>query len=924
MEENNISFGKRPKNPLRKRVLRDLRREWKRYLMIFAMLVVTIGFVSGMYVANNSMMTSLDKNAEKFSRESGHFELSVKADSELTAAIETGETADVVAALKEKAYAEAEDEVTEAVDEKLEENVREQVENGIRDSVTAAVDQQLKAAEAMGVKTDSAQRQKTIDEAFDTAMSENYDKAVEEALEKAFDSDEYRDALSDAMDEAKKEIDKTIDEKYTELADRYELNEKTDPVPVKLHELFCKEQEERISSADSEADGKIRVYAERKEVDKYDILKGEAPQNDHEIMIDRMHADNAGIKVGDTIYVGGADFTVSGLGAFTDYTTLYENNTDTMFDALTFDVGMTTDEGFERIGGAVRYFYAYVFNKAPEDKFEEKKLSDDFLKSLITQTAAADKETEIKDFVPAYANNAINFAADDMGSDKSMGGVLLYILVAVLAFICAVTINTALEKEASVIGTLRASGFTKGELVRYYMSAPVLVIAAAAIIGNILGYTCMKNVIVNMYYNSYSLPAYETVWTPDAFLKTTVVPVIIMLVINFVVITRKLKLSPLRFLRHDLKKTRRKKAVRLPKWKFFARFRMRVFLQNIPNYIMMFVGICFIMLLLSMAVGMPETLDYYKNEMPNMMVAKEQVILTSTEDEDGNTIKTSAEGAEPFSMTSLERKTEGYKEEVSVYGVEMGSRYFSLDNDFFTGSAEDEVYISKAYADKFGIEKGDEIVLEEKFENVDYTWKVYDIYDNSSGVAVYMSGERFNKVFDRDEGSFTGYLSDTHIDDIDEKYIAKTITVDDLLKAANQLDHSMGGYMVYFQYVCVIVAAIILYLLTKIIIEKNERSISMVKILGYENGEIASLYLVTTAIVVFVTEFLAIFIGYNAMKAAWKMMLMSMGGYFEFIIPFSGFVKEFLMVFIAYLIISIIDFIRIKHIPKVLALKNVE
>ena len=254
----------------------------------------------------------------------------------------------------------------------------------------------------------------------------------------------------------------------------------------------------------------------------------------------------------------------------------------------------------------------------------------------------------------------------------------------------------------------------------------------------------------------------------------------------------------------------------------------------------------------------------------------------------------------------------------------MGSRYFSLDDDFFNSSADDEVYISKAYADKFGIEKGDEIVLEEKFENVDYTWKVYDIYDNSSGVAVYMPGERFNKIFDRDEGSFTGYLSDSHIDDIDEKYIAKTITADDLLKVANQLDHSMGDYMVYFQYVCVIVAAIILYLLTKIIIEKNERSISMVKILGYENGEIASLYLVTTAIVVFITEFLAIFIGYNAMKAAWKVMLMSMGGYFEFIIPFSGFVKEFLMVFIAYLIISIIDFTRIKHIPKVLALKNVE
>ncbi|WP_037297141.1 ABC transporter permease [Ruminococcus flavefaciens] len=921
--ENNISFGARPKNPLRRRILRDLRREWKRYLMIFAMLVVTIGFVSGMYVANNSMLTSLNENADKFNRESGHFELSAKADDELIAAIETGETADVVAALKERAYSEAEDEVTDAVKEKLEENVRGQVEKGMRDSVTAAVDEQLKAAEAMGMKADEAQRQQTIDEAFDAAMSENYDKAVEDALAKAYESEEYTDALSDAMDEAKKEIDKTIDEEYTELADRYKLNEKTEPVPVKVYELFCKEQDEK-RSADGEAKGKIRVYSERDKVNRYDILSGEAPKNDREIMIDRMHADNAGIKVGDTIYVGRADFTVSGLCGFSDYTTLFENNTDTIFDAITFDVGMTTDEGFERVGGAVRYVYAYIYKEEPGDVFAEKEQSEGFLKSLITQTASAEKENEIKDFVPAYLNHAITFAPNDFGNDKAMGGVLLYILVAVLAFISAVTINTTLDKEASVIGTLRASGFTKGELVRYYMSAPVIVVAAAAIVGNILGYTCMKKLVVAMYYNSYSLPAYRTIWTSEAFLKTTIIPVIIMLVINFVVITRKLKLSPLRFLRHDLKKVRRKKAVRLPEWKFFARFRMRVFLQNIPNYIMMFVGICFIMLMLSMAVGMPATLKYYQDSMTDMMIAKEQMVLISSEDDDGNTIKTSVEGAEPFSMTALERREDNSEEEVSVYGTEQGSRYIGLSDDYFSGAADDEVYISTSYAEKFGVEKGDTIVLSEKYENVDYTWKVYDVYDYPAGIAVFMPNDRFNEIFDREEGSFSGYLSDNHIDDIDEKYIAKTITADDILKAARQLDHSMGSYMLYFQYVCVIVAAIILYLLTKIIIEKNERSISMVKILGYENGEISSLYLVTTAIVVFVTEFLAIFIGYQAMKVVWKIMLSKLGGYFAFVMPFSGFVKEFLLVFAAYLIITVFDFIRIKKIPKVLALKNVE
>ena len=76
MQENKLSFGKPPKNPLNKRVWRDILRDWKRYLIIFVMLVVTIGFVSGMYVANNSMMHSLENGAEQYNRESGHFELS--------------------------------------------------------------------------------------------------------------------------------------------------------------------------------------------------------------------------------------------------------------------------------------------------------------------------------------------------------------------------------------------------------------------------------------------------------------------------------------------------------------------------------------------------------------------------------------------------------------------------------------------------------------------------------------------------------------------------------------------------------------------------------------------------------------------------------------------------------------------------------
>ncbi len=911
-----IQFGKRPKNPLRRRVCRDLLRDWKRYLMIFAMLVVTIGFVSGMYVGNKSMMASLSSNAEKFHRENGHFELSRAADPDIIAAIETGKKADMAKIFRERAYEKAAPDIEKAVREAVEEKVREQVKAGITEQVTAAVDAQL--AEA-GADLPEAIRQESVDNALKAAMNENYEQAVRDALNAAWDSEDYKNALSEATGKAHDEIDKEIDREYDKLAERYELDRLFDAVPVRVYELFYKNAEEHLPGS-PDFEGTVRVYGERREVNLYDLLSGRAPENDREIIIDRMHADNAGIRIGDTVRADGAEFEVVGLASFTDYITLFESNTDTMFDALTFNVGMVTDEGFARIGTALHANYAFTYKNAPADLYEEKTLSDHFLKALITQTAVSEKELEIKDYVPAYANHAITFAEDDLGSDVAMCGVILYVLTAVLAFIFAVNISSTLEKEASVIGTLRASGFTKGELLRYYMSAPLLIVVLAAIVGNVLGYTVFKDIAVGMYYQSYSLPTYETLWTPEAFIRTTVVPFVLMLAINLIVIVRMLRLSPLKFLRHDLKKTRRKKAVRLPRWSFFRRFRLRVLLQNIPNYLMLFVGISFVMLLLSLVVGLPSTLSYYQETMPGMMFAREQVILTDYRDEDGEIVRTETEGAEPFSMNALEYRTAKYNEEIAVYGIAPNSRYVRLTEE----KNPDDMWISTAFAKKYHLSTGDRFTLHEKYENKQYTWNVAGVYDYDAALTVFMQNDRFNEIFERDADAFTGYLSDAAISDVDEQQIVKRITSDDMMKIAKQLDHSFGNYILYFQYVCMIVAAIILYLLTKIIIEKNERPISMVKILGYEDGEIARLYLLTTALVVIVTELIAIVIGYYAMKRMWEIMLQGLSGYFAFIMKPEGFVREFALVTAAYLIISVCDFLRIRRIPKVLALKNAE
>ena len=58
----------------------------------------------------------------------------------------------------------------------------------------------------------------------------------------------------------------------------------------------------------------------------------------------------------------------------------------------------------------------------------------------------------------------------------------------------------------------------------------------------------------------------------------------------------------------------------------------------------------------------------------------------------------------------------------------------------------------------------------------------------------------------------------------------------------------MGSMISMFATAGVIMFMLIVYLLSKVIIEKNRQSISMTKILGYNNREINSLYITTTTI----------------------------------------------------------------------------
>ena len=132
-----------------------------------------------------------------------------------------------------------------------------------------------------------------------------------------------------------------------------------------------------------EVDSTLRIFKNRKDVDKICLMDGALPATDSEIAIDRMYAVNNKISVGDVMELGDVSYTICGLVALSDYSALFSSTSDMMFDAVRFGVAIVTEDGFNKINDDhLHYNYSWRYSERPADEKEAKTLSESSLKTL--------------------------------------------------------------------------------------------------------------------------------------------------------------------------------------------------------------------------------------------------------------------------------------------------------------------------------------------------------------------------------------------------------------------------------------------------------------------------------------------------------------------------------------------------------------
>lgn len=620
-------------------------------------------------------------------------------------------------------------------------------------------------------------------------------------------------------------------------------NERSDAIKkrdVDLVENFYKDSKCRVPGDDDRREKILRVFANREKINTAAIHAGRLPKAKGEIAVAANFAKAENLVPGDKLTLDGEDYKITALVATPDYSTILKTQGDLAMDTKHFSVAFVTKDVFDSLKEKNHYLYSY----RNHERLSEEKARDRFEDIL----SDAKKSGPILGATTFYDNRCIQYFIDDMGGDVPMMTITLVILFISLGFISALQTRGLLREEAPVIGTLLSMGYGAKTLIRHYSLVPTCLVILSGIFGNILAYTKGYTLYADLYYTSYNLPPFVPILSLRAFAITTIIPLGIVWLVNRMLLLRYFRLSPLRFLRREFYRKKRKSAPKFDGFPFKRAARLRILSENRLNVLALFFGMFVGNLLLLFSVALGPMFDDYADSVKKDMKYNYTYLVKAADPD--------VHGVKGLSLTMDYKKGEE-KTQLNVLGPDQ---HTAFDGDLPSSMKPHDVVISTGLAHRDHLDIGDAIEVKLPGSKRYKTLHVAAIAHDIHSIQALMPMDNLNRLIDKDPGNFNLYWSDTPLK-INDDLLITTIDRD---KTGAYLEAFLENFDGALRTTCILAIVFyftLVYTVSKLILEKSQKDICYLKIFGYGDGEVASIYLLgmTIAVALFYPLSLPIF-----------------------------------------------------------------
>lgn len=520
--------------------------------------------------------------------------------------------------------------------------------------------------------------------------------------------------------------------------------------------------------------------------------------------------------------------------------------------------------------------------------------------------------SNLRSFTVAEDNTRIGGAADDVIINKYASLVAGVIILALLGYVISVFVIHNIESEQRVIGTLYALGVGRKDLLRHYLTLPVSVSALAGLIGTIAGYSRYGVPLQTAdTYAYFSVPALDTVIELPVILYAVVMPPVVAALVNAAVIRRKLSRPALQMIRGE-EKRRDVSEIDLKNMGFLRRFQLRQILREGRSAVGVVLGI-FVCLLLMMIginayvlclhVGRDNVADTKYGYMYLYKYPEKQV----------------PEGGSPAYAETLKKEVLGYNLDVTILGVMPDNPYF----DAHPAKSQSRVQISSAMAQKYGLSTGEQLMLNDEQNDRSYAFTVDGIVEYAPAFFVFMDMDSMRELFGMPDDYYNVVFSD-HDLRIESGRLYSISSKADVVKAADVFVNLMYSMVYTMIIASAVIMAIVMYLMMKVMLDRSAQSIALFKVFGYRKREISRLFLDGNTVLIMLGTLIAIPLSKIIMDAMYPYLVSNVACAINLHMAPWVYGALFLGCMLIYGIIHVFLVKRIRKIPAGEILKNRE
>lgn len=583
--------------------------------------------------------------------------------------------------------------------------------------------------------------------------------------------------------------------------------------------------------------GELRLLNPSSKINIPAVLSGRDLENPGDILLDPYFCQTQGLKVGGQIELNGKTFNIVGTMALPNYVFILKN----LYDVLPtsgFGIGIVSGADIEAFPEAATVYASYFEDRENITEQSAK------LHGLLSE-----KGYSLSEWLDAENNKRVSMPWANISSMKSMSFPVSTAFFLLSCLIVGVIIMRIVKSDGVVIGALYAQGYRHRELTRHYMAIPLLLSAVGGLAGTLLALPCVRPVVDSMLIY-YILPDEGITFSPLILALAVLLPVAFIGLSSFLIIRKILKKTAVELMKGDEQKSRVnfiERSLRLDRFKFNIKFRVREQVRSIPRLLFLVLGVSAASMILQFGFTFNYSMDVVmdKGALDRYLYPLEYNFKEVLNLQDGGI----PEGSEPYN--AFRSYPEG-RESVEFYLVGMEPDSIGLKMNDMRGNAlsRDQVNITYPLASRLKLKEGDTFSFVNKLDGKSYSLTIDGIVKAYGEQFVYMPLDEFNRMTGQPPGSYRTVLS-SHEIDFDESLLAGVMDARDPEKFE---DLAMPTTLIVASVtaLAVLIAVIIIFLVTSLMIDESRNTISLLKVLGYRRKELAKLILNSSTPAVFI------------------------------------------------------------------------